>query len=418
MREQLNAKREELATALHAAKAISAEGTASAEGNSKFQKAMDDVRTLGHECQAIENQISVANTELELSTPQGPKVVERAVVNSKVNQEHAVQVYSAYLRKGEKHARELAVKLNPTEAHALLTSTDTAGGFAVPDDFQAELLVALAGFAVARSAGVRVVQTSSDKLIFPTLVSGTDPYSSDIEQSLGGTNWNPEGTTTGGTAPPNQTKPTFGQASIPVHTWMPDVIELTQELIEDSAVNLESIIANLLGEIKGLDEDLAILLGNGTDKPQGILDKTGVGTTTVTGLEITYTGLVDLWTSLPAQYRTSARFVMNSKSYGDIVKLEGTTSKNLIFQPIRGNTPNNLFGTPVVFSEFMEDAGTNLNQPIIHGDFRFYILAERRGLTLQRLSEKFAPNVGILARARIGGDVVRTDAFKTMTVAT
>ena len=49
---------------------------------------------------------------------------------------------------------------------------------------------------------------------------------------------------------------------------------------------------------------------------------------------------------------------------------------------------------------------------MIFGDFRSYFIAERLDLMVQRLVERFAPNLGFLASARIGGQVVRTSAFR------
>ncbi len=49
---------------------------------------------------------------------------------------------------------------------------------------------------------------------------------------------------------------------------------------------------------------------------------------------------------------------------------------------------------------------------MIFGDFRSYIIAERLDLMVQRLVERFAPNVGFLASARIGGQVVRLAGFR------
>src|SRR4029077_455990 len=59
--------------------------------------------------------------------------------------------------------------LSGVEQKALSEGTDTAGGFTVPPDDQAELLVRKANKALFRRLGARVQPTSRDVLRFPTI---------------------------------------------------------------------------------------------------------------------------------------------------------------------------------------------------------------------------------------------------------
>jgi len=47
---------------------------------------------------------------------------------------------------------------------------------------------------------------------------------------------------------------------------------------------------------------------------------------------------------------------------------------------------------------------------------RYYLIADRQEMRIQRLAERFAPNVGLLATARVGGQTLRTAAFRTQKV--
>ncbi len=320
----------------------------------------------------------------------------------------------------------------PKEANALLGTVDDLGGFTVPEDFRAEVLKNEAGFTAVRMAGARVVPTSGSELVYPTLSAGTDPYSTDLTagnaQAAGtsGTNWKPQGYVTGGTAPATQNKPTWGQARIPVHPWQPDAIEITRELLDDSAAPIDSIIAEAIGETKGLDEDWAFLNGDSVQKPRGILFGAGGSNpqdvavvNSGSASALTYGGIINLTYTLPAQYRNGGAFIMASLTMAALLKLETSTGVTLIFPP-NGPTPNvnpnNLLGRPVFYSEFMPAVGAN-NMAIIFGAFRHYIIAERTELRIQRLTERYAPNVGILPYARFGGQVTRKDAFRIQKVA-
>jgi HK97 family phage major capsid protein len=216
---------------------------------------------------------------------------------------------------------------------------------------------------------------------------------------------------TGGTAPTVQNQPKFGQERIPVHDWQPDAIEVTTDLLEDSAASLDSIIAEVIAECLALDEDAAFLNGNGVGKPEGVLSggSPNPGTDLGTSSTITYGGLVALYTALPGQYRQNARFLMNSATFGKILLLE-TTAGFPIFPP--NSLPGTLFSKPIVFSEFMPSIATTA-KTIVFGDFsRAYIIVDRAELRIQRLTERFAPNIGILPIKRTGGQVVRPRALR------
>jgi HK97 family phage major capsid protein len=108
---------------------------------------------------------------------------------------------------------------------------------------------------------------------------------------------------------------------------------------------------------------------------------------------------------------------------GAILQLNTGSGGVYLFPPNQWNAT--ILNRPVVFLDSgMATAtaagGTTFtasDKPIIFGDFRRYILAQRRDLRIQRLVERFAPNVGFLPTSRIGGQVVLTDAFRVMTVA-
>ncbi len=262
-----------------------------------------------------------------------------------------------------------------------------------------------------RSAGCRVVPTSSSTLVFPSMAGGTDPYSTGYEGS-----WRAEGAQgTDGTAPDTQDKPLFGQERIPVHVWQPRAVIVTRELLEDSVVPLESIIAQAIAETKGLDEDYAFLRGDGIGRPRGIVDyvaaSSGPAITAVNSgaaATFTYNGLIDLMMALPAQYRQNAAFITRSTAWGEILKLKDPSDHPLIYA---NSLPDTVFGKKVFISEHMPAVAADA-YALVFGDMRYYCIAERSDMRIQRLDERFAPNIGLLPTARIGGGVLRVDAFK------
>jgi HK97 family phage major capsid protein len=302
-------------------------------------------------------------------------------------------------------------KVGPKEIHALLGTQGDLGGYLIPEDFRREVIKDLAGFAVMRNVA-RVIPTSSSTLVLPSIQArslGERNYSSGYTGA-----WKPEGYVTGGTAPPVQNQPRFSQERIPVHVWQPDAIEISTELLADSAVPLDMVLAEIIAETRAMDEDSAFVFGDGIGKPLGLLDA-GSGLIAVnsgSSANVTYDGMVDTFTGLPAQYRQNGRWLMSSASFGQILKLKDNEGRPIF---LANEIPGNLWTKPMLFSEFMPDPAAD-SPSVVFGDFRYYVIADRQELRIQRLAERFAPNVGILPTARVGGQVVRKNAFRVLTL--
>lgn len=312
----------------------------------------------------------------------------------------------------------------PTEAHLHSITDDTLGGFTVGDDFRAQVIRALPGFSVVRASGARVVQTSKPSISYPVLNrAAVNPkiYTSDLNQGL--SNWRGEGATSGGTARTPQNKPTFGLEEIPVHIWQPDPIEITQQLLEDTDVDLEGLLADLISETLGFDSDLGFLRGDGVNNPEGLLNSGAPTFTVGSAAKFTtpsagdngysYGRIAGMFTGLAAQYRQRAKWYLNSKTLGDLISL-GTGASGGDQHPLFpvNQTPGTLLNRPMYFTEFLDDGNTIGNTPILFGDPSYYIIAERRALGIIRLVERYAPNVALQPTARVGGQLVLKEAFR------
>lgn len=316
-------------------------------------------------------------------------------------------------------------RTGPSEQHRLSeTGAAGTGPELVPEDFQAELAKDLAGFTSVIRAGASVRPTKSSVAVYPAFASAT----SDAKQystGFAGT-WASEGKgLSGGTAPTVQDKPATQQISIPVHLWAPDAIELTRELLEDSAVALEDELRQVIVETRGMDYDKAFLKGTGSGEPEGV---TQSGATTVdyttTDVGTKWDSIVNLYTDLAQQYRDdpTAAFIMSSGMLGELLKMKETTANVPFFVVIGtapvGAVPMTLWGKPIYISEFLDaDPTTSTNISCLFGAWRHYRVVERRDLMIQRLVERYVPNIGFFASARVGGKALRTAAFRILQTA-
>jgi HK97 family phage major capsid protein len=331
------------------------------------------------------------------------------------------EAFMAYLKGDVAGVQNFAArnKVSPKEVHALLSNDGTLGGFLVPEDWRAQVIKAEAGYTVLAPL-CRIENTNSDALIFPKI----KPHTSDSRRTSGFTGtWRNQGYVTGGTAPTVQNQPTFQRERIPVHDWQPDAVEVSMQLLEDSGANVEGIVADSIGECLAFDKDDAILAGTGVAQPEGVLNA-GISTVNSGDADgIAYGGIIGLYTSVPAQYRQRSNWIMASRTLGAVIQLNTGTGGVYLFPPNQWN--DTILNRPVKFLDYGMDTataegGTTFTAgeyPIIFGDFSRYIIAQRAALRVQRLVERFAPNIGILPTARMGGQVVLIDAFRIMTIA-
>jgi HK97 family phage major capsid protein len=392
------------------------------ELSNSFEKAKNDYADLKGKSQTLEAAISAEREMNSVVNPVFATAPEKHNTNETPKEVHArVQSalkdsFIAYLRGGERSSAYINSVSNekmaslPSEAHALFGVSGALGGFLVPEDFRSEIVKNLAGYAIIRMAGARVVPTSSSTLVFPSVAGGTNPFSTGVSGA-----WRAEGSQgTDGSAPATQDQPTFGQERVPIHIWQPAAIVVTRELLADSAVNLDSLIAQLIAETKAMDEDAAFIKGGGVDSPRGLVDYAEA--TVGPAISVVNSGangapqynqLLDLMFTLPAQYRQSACFLTNSATFSKLLQLKDSSQMPLLYQ---NALPDTILGKKVYISEQIAAPATG-SYSIVFGDMRFYCIAERQDLRVQRLEERFAPNLGLLATARLGGAVLRTQAF-------
>lgn len=357
--------------------------------------------------------------EVEVKTPFGAKNV-RFNVPLAVQKKGYAPAFEAYLRKGFS-------ELGPQDRKTLTEGTDTAGGFLVPADYHTELIKKIATMATIRGLA-RVVQTSRDVAQWPRVNYTTDDkYTSGVR--LTWTGESPASATTH-----RVTDPVFGLFDIPVHTAMASM-PLSNNLIEDAAFDVVGISSDLLAEGFALGENDAFINGSGIGRPMGLLTQVDVTTagpaSVLSGAAnaITTSGdahsgkrLVDLYYTVPAQYRKRATWLYNSVTAATVDNLVDGQKRPLIKALTQASLEQGeietIKGRPVMVDEFMPDISTNA-YPIFFGDLSGYIVLDRVGFSVQRLTELYAEtNITLLlARKRVGGQIVENYRMKVLKAA-
>ena len=188
-------------------------------------------------------------------------------------------------------------------------------------------------------------------------------------------------------------------------------IKVTEELLYDSAFNLEKYIIEQFGKALANAEEDAFLNGDGVGKPLGLFAETGGGTVadTLTGA-IKADDIINLVYALKRPYRKNASFIINDKNLAILRKLKDNNGA-YIWQPsYQAGEPDRLLGYAVHTSAYApEDA-------IAFGDYSYYNIGDRGSRSFAELRELFAGNgmIGYVAKERVDGKLILPEAVQIL----
>lgn len=210
------------------------------------------------------------------------------------------------------------------------------------------------------------------------------------------------------------------------YTYIEDLYGLAkvgEDELDDSDVNLDAFIRDSFARACAEAEDTGFTVGTGhaAHQPVGFMTAGGgVPTVAAAGAAaITTDDLKKLIYATPAQYRRNGRFVIPSGTELAISLLKDG-NEQYVWQPnAQAGRPNSLFGYAVENQEDMAAVAAGARVAAF-GDFNAgYRIYDRQGMTVKVLDQLYAEDglIGWKIRKRVGGDVVRPQALRILTMA-
>jgi HK97 family phage major capsid protein len=308
-----------------------------------------------------------------------------------------------YLRKG----LEAGVELK-----AVTGVSDGAGGYAVPEEIDAEIDRVLTSISPIRAIAnvVKVGTAGYRKLV-----------------TRGGT---PSGWVAETAGRPETGTPEFVEIAPPFGELYANPAA-SQAMLDDAAFDVEAWLAHEIATEFARAEGAAFVAGNGVNRPKGFLaaptSAAGDGTRPFGTLQFVSTGvaggfpatsqqdkLIDLVQALRPPYRQGAVFVMNSSTAARIRKFKTADGAFLWAPGLVAGQPDTLLGYPVVEAEDMPDVAAD-SLSVAFGNFRAgYLIAERTETQILRDPFTNKPFVHFYATKRVGGQVANSEAIKLM----
>ena len=361
------------------------DGKLSAEDAAAYDKMEADVVALGKEIERMERQAAI---DAELAKPTAEPIVNAptAPVPEKVGRASNAST--------EDFARHLRGK-HPIH-NVLSEGSDADGGYLVPEEFERQIVTTLDEANIIRSLA-KVITTGSERKI---------PVASTHSVAQ----WTPENGSY------QESNPTFGQKQIDAYK-LTDLIRVSQELLQDSAFDLENYIAGEFARAFGIAEEQAFCVGTGDGQPTGIFtDKGGnVGVTAAANNAITVDELIALVYALKSPYRRNAKFLMNDATVSLLRKLKDGNGAYLWQPSVQAGQPDRLLGYEIYTSPYVPMVSADAFT-VAFGDFNNYWIADRTGRTVQRLNELYATNgqIGYVATERVDGKVILSEGIQLL----
>lgn len=364
------------------------------EERQQWEKMMADVDAIAKDIEVLERQLNMESQLASAVTPVVGGKEQPIQVEKKSNPLEAAEYRKAYWEQF-RHGKQA---LSPDEYRQLVVGTDAKGGYLVPVEFERQLIDALQEENVIRPL-VTKITTSGDHLI-PVVASHGQAY------------WTGEG------AAYTESDEGFAQKSLGAHK-LTALIKVSEELLQDSAFDLQGYISREFARRIGVAEEDAMVngLATATDRPKGILAQAQVGKETAAATAIAADEIIELYHSLKPPYRSRAVWVMNDNVVKAIRMLKVAADANYLWQPgLQAGQPDMILGRPVVVCSAMPATMAAGAKTIAFGDLSYYWLATRSGIVFQRLDELYAANgfVGFRAYERIDGDLILPEAVKVL----
>lgn len=229
-------------------------------------------------------------------------------------------------------------------------------------------------------------------------------------------------------ARPETAGPTFGTLAYPIGEIYANP-SATQQLLDDSEVNIESWLAGEVETEFAYQESVAFLSGNGANKPNGVLTYVTGGANAAAhpfgdiktvnsgaAAALTPDGILNLVYALPSAFTQNATFIVNRATQGAIRKLKDGQG-NYLWQPAAvAGQPATLNGFPIEEMAAMPDIAAGA-KPVLFGDFRRgYLIIDRIGVRVLRDPYTNKPYVMFYTTKRVGGGLLNPEVLKAMNV--
>lgn len=313
-------------------------------------------------------------------------------------------------------AIDFAKYLKTGNVSKLLSETvDTDGGYLVPEEFRALMIMYDAEETLVWSRAT-VWPMAGEKLAFPKLMQNPDVQDVNFDHFAGVSfEWTEEG------GEKQETQPEFGLVEMIVHE-LAGYTELTNTLLDDSVINLMNYLTRIFRSAWYWYTDKEFIQGTGGKKPLGIIHDPNILTVNrQTASNIEVQDALNMEARLPAMFDATAVWFITKAGRAN---LRGQTvsgsSKELVLQEmftdISKGYDMTILGRPAYLADGKIPALGNTGDMIL-GSWQWYYVGFRQDFAMDSSRHyRFRHNrTALRCSGRLDGQAAIPQAFVTLT---
>lgn len=372
-------------------------GQADVVQTEKVDRINTEVEKLGNELDAI--NAAIAAGKIGGAAQEDPDKVAHATA------------FDRFFRKGvDNGLHDLEVKA------ALRTSSDTDGGYLVPEETEAGIDRVLGTVSTIRSLA-RIVSISGDtykKLI--NVGGATSGWVGEEEDR------------------PETATPTLREIAVNAKELYANPA-ITQTALDDSRIDIAAWLADEVSIEFAEQEGDAFANGDGVKRPRGLFSYDKVANTDYSWGKMGYVAsgkaggfadasatanpadaLIDLYYALKSGYRNGASWLMSDRTMSQVRKFKDAEGAYIWAPPSGSAEVATILGKPVHNDDNVAAVSAG-SFPIAFGDFkRGYLIVDRFGIRVLRDPYTKTPYVLFKTNKRVGGGVVNFEAIKLLKI--
>jgi HK97 family phage major capsid protein len=359
-----------------------------AEENTQWERLHADADQLKTQYERMERQ---ADLESELRQSSGRVAQPQPAESKSFSADEYRNAFGEWMRYGmngvESEQREMLMQnRGQLDKRAAMTVPDSAGGYLVADELVKKIESAMLPYAGIRNTRATIIRTSAgNDLIMPTC-NDTSNSGAILAEADGATDLDL----------------VFGSKTLHAYTYTSRIVRASTEFLRDTAIaGVEDWIAGKLGERIGRATGAHFITGDANSKPEGLAHASTLGVTAADDVDITYSELVDLEHSVNPAYRMVGEWLLADGALKGIKKLKDGEGRPLWVPGVAVREPDTILGHRFAVDANIPTPATGVIS-VYFGDFSKFHIRDVSGMTLLRLTERYAEylQVGFLMFSR------------------
>ena len=312
------------------------------------------------------------------------------------------QAFNAFLRNG-------LTNLTPEERQALNemraqgVGVNDHGGYTVPKEMQARIVEQMKAYGGIASVA-QILTTSDGRTIEWITADGTTE----------------EGELIGENTAATEADTLFGIANLGAKKLSSKIIRVSNELLQDSAINIESYLADRIAQRIGRAEAKYLIQGTGAGtpaQPKGLAASVTGTTQAKTAGKVDWLDVNALLHSVDPAYRNvgNSRLAFNDNTFKVLKEMVDAQNRPLWLPDVAGVAPSTILGKQYVIDQGIADIAKDAKF-LYFGDFNRFVVRRVAYMTLKRLVERYAEfdQTAFLAFHRFDCVLEDTSAIKAL----